>query len=76
MVSGNIKYNKVIHKKLKKCEYCGRELTPIGLEYLYLIFLQIILNMNDVLAKKHKNIGKRKTNKIMKWQKESILERL
>ena len=51
MVLENIKYNEVIHKKLKKCEFCGRELTPIGLDYLYAIFLQIILNMNDVLAK-------------------------
>ena len=38
MVLGNIKYNEVIHKKLKKCEYCGRELTPIGLNYLYANF--------------------------------------
>ena len=35
MVLENIKYKEVIHKKLKKCEYCGRELTPIGLDYLY-----------------------------------------
>ena len=35
MVSENIKYNKVIHKKLKKCEFCGRELIPIGFDYLY-----------------------------------------
>ena len=35
MVLENIKYNEVIHKKLKKCEFCGRELNPIGLDYLY-----------------------------------------
>ena len=35
MVSENIKYNEVIHKKLKKCEFCDRELNPIGLDYLY-----------------------------------------
>ena len=35
MVLENIKYKEVIHKKLKQCEYCGRELTPIGLDYLY-----------------------------------------
>ena len=35
MVLENIKYNEVIHKKLKKCEFCGRELTPIGFDYLY-----------------------------------------
>ena len=38
MALENIKYNEVIHKKLKKCEYCGRELTPIGLDYLYANF--------------------------------------
>ena len=38
MVSENIKYNEVIHKKMKKCEFCGRELTPIGLDYLYANF--------------------------------------
>lgn len=38
MVLENIKYNEVIHKKLKKCEFCDRELTPIGLDYLYANF--------------------------------------
>ena len=38
MVSENIKYNEVIHKKLKKCEFCDRELTPIGIDYLYANF--------------------------------------
>ena len=38
MALENIRYNEVIHKKLKKCEYCGRELTPIGLDYLYANF--------------------------------------
>ena len=38
MVLENIKYNEVIHKKLKKCEFCGRELTPIGFDYLYANF--------------------------------------
>lgn len=31
----NINYNEVIHKELKKCEFCGRELEPIGFDYLY-----------------------------------------
>ena len=38
MVLENIKYNEFIHKKLKKCEFCGRELNPIGLDYLYANF--------------------------------------
>lgn len=35
MVLDNINYKDVMHKKLKKCEFCGKELTPIGLDYLY-----------------------------------------
>ena len=31
----NTNYNEGIHNKLKKCEFCGRELEPIGLDYLY-----------------------------------------
>ena len=35
MALENIKYSKIIHKKLKKCKFCGKELIPIGLDYLY-----------------------------------------
>ena len=35
MVLENTKFNEVIHKEFKKCEFCGKELTPIGLDYLY-----------------------------------------
>ena len=31
----NINYKELIHNKLKKCEFCGEELVPIGLDYLY-----------------------------------------
>lgn len=31
----NIKFNEVIHNKLKKCEFCNKELIPIGYDYLY-----------------------------------------
>lgn len=31
----NTKSNKIIHKEFKKCGFCGKELTPIGLDYLY-----------------------------------------
>ena len=32
---GNTKFNEVIHKEFKRCEFCNKELTPIGLDYLY-----------------------------------------
>lgn len=31
----NIKLNETIHNRLKKCEFCGKKLNPIGLDYLY-----------------------------------------
>ena len=31
----NTKSNKIIHKEFKKCGFCGKELIPIGLDYLY-----------------------------------------
>lgn len=35
MVLENIKCSEVIHNKLKKCEFCNKELTPKGLDFLY-----------------------------------------
>lgn len=35
MVLDNINYSEAMHNKLKKCEFCGKELTPIGLDFLY-----------------------------------------
>ena len=35
MVLDNTKFDEVIHKEFKKCGFCGKELTPIGLDYLY-----------------------------------------
>ena len=60
MVSENIKYNKVIHKKLKKCEYCGRELTPIGLDYLYANFSPDNIEYERCICKKAQEYWKEK----------------
>lgn len=35
MALENINYNNFIHKKIKKCEFCDKELKSIGLDYLY-----------------------------------------
>ena len=35
MALENINSDNYIYKKLKKCEFCGKELEPIGLDYLY-----------------------------------------
>ena len=35
MALENIRYSESIHRKLKKCEFCHKELTPIGFNFLY-----------------------------------------
>ena len=35
MDSENTNYDEVIHNRFKKCEFCGKELRPIGFDYLY-----------------------------------------
>ena len=60
MVSENIKYNEIIHKKLKKCEFCGRELTPIGLDYLYANFSPDNIEYERCTCKKAQEYWKEK----------------
>ena len=63
MVSENIKYNEVIHKKLKKCEFCGKELTPIGLDYLYANFSTDNIEYERCTCKKAQEYWKEKDKK-------------
>ena len=35
MDSENTNCDEVIHNRFKKCEFCGKELRPIGFDYLY-----------------------------------------
>ena len=60
MVLENIKYNEVIHKKLKKCEFCGRELTPIGFDYLYANFSPNNIEYERCTCKKAQEYWKEK----------------
>ena len=60
MALENTKYKEVIHKKLKKCEYCGRELTPIGLEYLYANFSPDNIEYERCICKKAQEYWKEK----------------
>ena len=60
MALENIKYKEVIHKKLKKCEYCGRELTPIGLDYLYANFSPDNIEYERCTCKKAQEYWKEK----------------
>ena len=35
MALENTKYSETIHRKSKKCEFCDKELKPVGLDFLY-----------------------------------------
>lgn len=54
MVLENIKYNKTIHNKLRKCEFCGKELTPIVFDYLYANISHEFINYERCNCKKVK----------------------
>lgn len=54
MVLENIKYNETIHNKLRKCEFCGKELTPIGFDYLYANISPEFINYERCNCKKAK----------------------
>lgn len=60
MALENIKYNEVIHKKMKKCEFCGRELNPIGLDYLYANFSPDNIEYERCTCKKAQKYWKEK----------------
>lgn len=63
MVLENIKYKEVIHKKLKQCEYCGRELIPIGLDYLYANFSPDNIEYERCTCKKAQEYWRKKDEK-------------
>ena len=69
MALENIKYNKVIHKKLKKCEFCGRELTPIGLDYLYANFSPDNIEYERCTCKKAQEYWKEKDKQDYEFTK-------
>lgn len=69
MALENTKYKEVIHKKLKKCEYCGRELIPIGLDYLYANFSPDNIEYERCTCKKAQEYWKEKDKKDYEIEK-------
>jgi DNA replication protein DnaC len=63
MVLDNTKFDEVIHKKFKKCEYCGRELIPIGLDYLYANFSPDNIEYERCTCKKAQEYWRKKDEK-------------
>lgn len=62
MVLDNTKSNKVIHNKLKICEFCSKELNPIGLDFLYENISPDVLEYERCTCTKAQEYWKEKDN--------------
>jgi DNA replication protein DnaC len=69
MALENINYDEFIHKKLKKCEFCGKELEPIGLDYLYANISPEFIKYQRCTCDKAKDYWREKDNKEYEEQK-------
>ena len=56
----NIKINRVIHKEFKKCGFCGRNLKPIGFDYLYFNISEEFIEYERCNCKKAQEYWKQK----------------
>lgn len=76
----NTNYNEVINNKLKKCEFCGRELEPIGFDYLYVNISPDCIDYKSCTCDKAQEYWKEKDKKEYEEQKRnryrSIINRL
>ena len=69
MDSGNINYKESIHKKLKKCEFCGKELIPIGFDYLYVNASPDCIEYERCTCDKAQEYWKEKDQKMLEEEK-------
>lgn len=69
MALENINYDNYIDKQLKKCEFCGKELEPIGLDYLYANISPEYIKYQRCSCNKAKEYWKEKDNQDAKEQK-------
>jgi DNA replication protein DnaC len=65
----NINYDNFIHKKFKKCEFCGKELEPIGLDYLYVNISPESIEYQRCTCDKSKEYWKEKDKQDAEEQK-------
>lgn len=56
----NIKINRVIHNEFKKCGFCGRNLKPIGFDYLYFNISEEFIEYERCNCKKAQEYWKQK----------------
>lgn len=69
MALENINYDNYIDKQLKKCEFCGKELEPIGLDYLYANISPEYIKYQRCTCNKAREYWKEKDNQDAKEQK-------
>jgi DNA replication protein DnaC len=67
--SENTNCDEVIHNKFKKCEFCGKELRPIGLDYLYANISEDSIEYERCNCSKSKEYWKEIDNKVYEQQK-------
>lgn len=76
----NTNYNEVINNKIKKCEFCGRELEPIGFDYLYVNISPDCIDYKRCTCDKAQEYWKEKDKKEYEEQKRnrfrSIINRI
>lgn len=72
MDSENINYKEFIHNKLKKCEFCGKELEPIGLDYLYVNISPDCIEYERCTCNEAQEYWKEKDKKEYEKQKREI----
>ena len=65
----NTNYNELIHNRFKKCGFCGKELKPIGLDYLYANISEDSIEYERCDCSKSKEYWKEIDNKEYEQQK-------
>lgn len=76
MDSENTNYDEVIHNRFKKCGFCGKELQPIGLDYLYVNISEDSIEYERCDCNKSKEYWKEKDNKEYEIQKRKRLRNI
>ena len=76
MDSENTSCNDVIHNRLKKCGFCGKELQPIGLDYLYANISEDSIEYERCDCSKSKEYWKEIDNKEYEQQKRNRIRNI
>ena len=69
MDSENTNCDEVIHNRFKRCEFCGKELQPIGFDYLYVNISEDSIEYERCDCSKSKEYWKEIDNKVYEQQK-------